>query len=43
MNHLGLENFSFGYFDMDQIEDALQAQRDGTFDKVVITPNGAVT
>lgn len=43
VNHLGLENFSFGYFDMDQIEDALQAQRDGTFDKVVITPNGAVT
>jgi L-iditol 2-dehydrogenase len=43
VNHLGLDNFEFGYFSMDQIEDALQAQRDGTFDKVFITPNGAVS
>jgi L-iditol 2-dehydrogenase len=40
VNHLGLENFEFGYFAMDQIEEALQAQRDGAFDKVFILPNG---
>lgn len=42
VNQLGIENFNFGYFAMDQIDDALQAQRDGVFDKVFITPNGAV-
>ncbi len=42
VNHLGLENFDFGYFSMDQIDDALQAQRDGAFDKVFILPNGAL-
>ncbi len=40
VNHLGLENFDFGYFTMDQIEEALQSQRDGAFDKVFILPNG---
>jgi hypothetical protein len=42
VNHLGLENFNFGAFEMDQIEDALQAQRDGSFDKVFVLPNGAL-
>lgn len=42
VNHIGLENFTFGHFDLDQIEEALQAQRDGAFDKVIITPNGVI-
>jgi L-iditol 2-dehydrogenase len=42
VNHLGLENFCFGYFAMDQIDEALQAQRDGRFDKIFITPNGVI-
>ncbi len=42
VNHVGLDNFEFGYFTMDQIEQGLQAQRDGAFDKVFIVPNGAI-
>ncbi len=43
VNSLALENFTFGTFGLDQIDDALQAQRDGLFDKVLITPNGELT
>ncbi|HEU0206755.1 MAG TPA: zinc-binding dehydrogenase, partial [Pseudolysinimonas sp.] len=42
VNHLGLDNFDFGAFEMDQIDDALNAQRNGSFDKVFILPNGAL-
>ena len=42
VNHLGLDHFEFGYFEMEQIEQALQAQRDGAFDKIFITPNGSL-
>ncbi len=43
VNHLGFDNFRFGYFALDEIEDALQAQRDGAFDKVIVTPNGPLS
>lgn len=38
---LGLESFRTAFFGLDQIEDALAAQREGTVDKVFIAPAGA--
>lgn len=40
VNHLGLEKMRLGIFAMEQIDDALKAQREGTFDKVMVAPNG---
>jgi threonine dehydrogenase-like Zn-dependent dehydrogenase len=40
VNHLGLDQLRLGTFALDQIEEALQAQRDGSFDKVLVLPNG---
>lgn len=42
VNSLGLEQLHTGTFTPDQIHEALQAQRDGTFDKVYILPNGPI-
>ena len=40
VNHLGLDQLKLGTFPIDQFEEALQAQRDGSFDKVLVLPNG---
>lgn len=40
VNHLHLDQMHTGTFAPEEIEGALQAQRDGAFDKVFILPNG---
>ncbi|MGO1267322.1 MAG: alcohol dehydrogenase catalytic domain-containing protein [Microbacterium gubbeenense] len=40
---LPLHELNAGFFGLDDIEEALQAQRDGIFDKVFITPQEATT
>ncbi len=41
LSSLPLDELNVGFFGLDDIEAALQAQRDGTFDKVFITPQEA--
>lgn len=40
VNELGLDEMRLGTFPMEEIQEALKAQREGTFDKVLILPNG---